>query len=291
MTGEEKYRKAAALLRQQLRLQPRTASGGFWHKKIYPFQMWLDGLYMAHPFSTLYAAEFGDTAAYEDIARQIHLTERNLRDSVTGLYYHGWDESKSQRWANPKTGRSPNFWGRSIGWFAMALTDVLEIFPGDHPRRTDLERIFKDLARSILAHREQATGLWYQVMDKPGKTGNYRETSASAMFTYALAKGARLGYLNPDAGRTAEESFRGIIRHLVRIGDDGIVHLPDVCKVSGLGGSPYRDGSYEYYVGEARRTDDFKGYGPFLLAAIEIERLTAGPAADRDRGSGERSLK
>jgi len=279
MTGEEKYRLAADILREQLRRHPRTKSGGFWHKKIYPYQMWLDGLYMGEPFYTLYATEFGEREAFDEIALQFLLIEKNNRDSASGLYYHGWDESRSERWADPLTGRSANFWGRSIGWLAMALVDVLEYFPQNHPRRPDLERIFRNLAESVLPYRDETTGLWYQVVDRPTAEGNYREASASAMLAYALAKGTRLGYLGAETGRKARQTFQGILEHLVTIDQNGLLHLQDVCSVAGLGGKPYRDGSYAYYIREPKRTDDFKGYGPFLLAAIETERLASGTGA------------
>ena len=271
ITGKEKYMKAAETLRRQLKLQPRTQSGGFWHKKIYPFQMWLDGLYMAEPFYTEYSKTKGDTAAFDDIAKQFLLIEKNSRDATTGLYFHGWDESRTQQWADPSTGLSPNLWGRSIGWMCMALVDVLESFPEQHGKREDLLRMLKNLAESAWNARDADSNLWYQIVDRPRDHGNYLEASASAMFTYAFAKGARLGYLPSVFKDRAKMSFEGITKHLVTV-DDGVVHLHEVCKVSGLGGNPYRDGSYEYYVGEPRRTNDFKGYGPFLLAAIELER-------------------
>jgi len=271
LTGETKYKKAADALRRQLDLQPRTKSGGFWHKQIYPFQMWLDGLYMAEPFYTEYSNLMGDSAACDDIAKQFLLIDANSRDATTGLYFHGWDESRTQRWADPSTGLSPNLWGRSIGWLCMALVDVLETFPEYHKNRKDLLRMLNNLAESVWKARDPETNLWYQVVDRPGDRGNYLEASASAMFTYAFSKGARLGYLPSLFRERARTSFDGITKHLVTI-DDSVVHLQHVCKVSGLGGKPYRDGSYEYYVGEPQRTDDFKGYGPFLLAAIELER-------------------
>jgi len=273
MFGDEKFKRASDTLRHQLSLHPRTSEGGFWHKKIYPYQMWLDGLYMGEPFYTLYANQFGEPTAYDDIAKQFLLIEKNNLDPTTGLYYHGWDESRQQRWANPKTGTSPNFWGRAMGWFAMALVDVLEIFPEDHPNRKDLLRIVSNLAKNVLKQRDEKTRLWYQVVDKKAAEGNYTEASASAMFTYAFAKGARLGYLPATFADRAAESFRGIIENLTSVDDTGVVHLHRVCRVSGLGGNPYRDGSYAYYIGEPQRTDDFKGYGPFLLSAIELERL------------------
>jgi unsaturated rhamnogalacturonyl hydrolase len=268
----EKYRRATDTLMSQFENQPRTKDGGFWHKAIYPHQMWLDGLYMGQPFRALYANVNNKPAFFDDIAKQFLLIEQHLRDSKTGLFYHGWDESKQQKWADPKTGCSPNFWGRSIGWYAMALVDVLEYMPKEHPQRGTLLNIVRNLAESILTYRDESTKLWYQVMDKAGAPGNYLEASASSMFTYVFAKGANLGYLPESYKNAAAESYQGIVNNFVSIDDNGIVHLNHICKVSGLGGNPYRDGSYEYYVGEPQRTDDFKGYGPFWLAAIELEK-------------------
>jgi unsaturated rhamnogalacturonyl hydrolase len=272
LTGEVRYRLAADTIRKQLSLHPRTKGGGFWHKQIYPNQMWLDGLYMGSPFYAHYAAAFNEPTAFDDIVRQFRLIEENLRDPTTGLYYHGWDESREQRWADPATGRSPSFWGRSVGWFCMAVVDVLDDLPADHPDRQDLTRILRDLAPAVLAVRDGKSKLWYQVLDKGGAPGNYWEASASAMFAYAFVKGANRGYLDKEYATYGCESFEGLLRHLVTVGADGTLLLREVVKVSGLGGKPYRDGSYEYYVSEPRRVNDFKGYGPFLLAAIEIER-------------------
>src|ERR1700704_855241 len=166
VTGDDKYRKAADTLRQQLRTQPRTSEGGFWHKKIYPSQMWLDGLYMGEPFYAEYAATFHEAEAFDDIARQFILMESHARDPKTGLLYHGWDESRQQRWANPQTGRSPNFWGRAMGWYAMALVEVLDYFPKDHPKRDSLIAILKRLAVAIDRYQDRKSGLWLEVLDK-----------------------------------------------------------------------------------------------------------------------------
>ncbi len=277
LTGEPQYRRAADTIRRQLSLHPRTKSGGFWHKQIYPDQMWLDGLYMAEPFYAHYAVVFNEPAAFDDIVHQFRLIEQHLRDPKTGLYYHGWDESKAMAWADPATGRSPNFWGRAVGWFSMALVDVLDDLPADHTGRADLLRILRNLAPAVLAVRDGESKLWYQVLDRGGAPGNYLEASASSMFTYAFAKGASRGYLPQEFGERARESFEGILRRLVTVEDDGTILLRDVCRVSGLGGKPFRDGSYEYYVSEPRRTNDFKGYGPFLLAGIEVEGWRAKP--------------
>jgi unsaturated rhamnogalacturonyl hydrolase len=267
-TGEAKYKKAADTLRKQLELQPRTSQGGFWHKKIYPYQMWLDGLYMGEPFYVQYSVAFQDSAALDDIANQFFLVEKHLKDEKTGLYFHGWDESKKQKWSDPETGTSPNFWGRSLGWFMMALADVLDHFPND-PEKVRLIKIFKNISENLIKFRDEKTGLWYQVIDKGELKGNYIEASASAMFTYAFAKGANEGYLDKKYIALANECFNSITRHLVSE-NDGIIRLNNVVSVGGLGGDPYRDGSFEYYISEPIRINDFKGYGPLMLAAMEL---------------------
>lgn len=270
-TRQDKYRKAAALLRQQLKTHPRTSDGGFWHKKIYPSQMWLDGLYMGEPFYAEYAATFGEEAAFDDIAKQFILMERHSRDDNTGLLYHGWDESRQQRWANPATGRSPNFWARAMGWYAMALVDTLDHFPQKHPKRRELIAILNRLARAVAEYQEPPSGLWYQILDKPFEKGNYRESSAACMFVYALAKGVRAGHLPDSYLRVALNGYRGIVRDFLKADANGQLNLEGTVNVGGLGGNPYRDGSYEYYLSEKVVTNDPKGIGALLLAATEME--------------------
>jgi unsaturated rhamnogalacturonyl hydrolase len=271
VTGQEKYRKAAALLREQLKKHPRTSEGGFWHKKIYPSQMWLDGLYMGEPFYAEYAATFHETEDFDDIARQFILMEQRSRDSKTGLLYHGWDESRQQRWADPVTGRSPHAWGRAMGWYAMALVDALDYFPAEHPRRGALLAILKRLAVAVKKYQEPKSGLWYQVLDKGGEKGNYLEASASSMFVYALAKAVRQGYLPAEYLAVAQQGFRGIERQFIESVGDERVNLKGTVSVAGLGGNPYRDGSYEYYLSEKVVTNDAKGVGAFLMASNEME--------------------
>jgi unsaturated rhamnogalacturonyl hydrolase len=271
VTGQEKYRKAAALLREQLKTHPRTNEGGFWHKKIYPYQMWLDGLYMGEPFYAEYAATFHDDAAFDDIAKQFIFMERHARDDKTGLLYHGWDESRKQRWADPQTGRSPNFWGRAMGWYAMALVDTLDYFPQKHPQRAELIAILNRVARAVAKYQEPRSGLWYQVLDKGGAKGNYLESSAACMFVYALAKGVRSGYLPASYIRVAESGYRGIGKEFLKTDANGQLNLEGTVSVAGLGGNPYRDGSYEYYLSEKVVTNDPKGVGALLLAATEME--------------------
>jgi unsaturated rhamnogalacturonyl hydrolase len=271
--GDKRYKNAADTLRAQLATHPRTKQGGFWHKKIYPYQMWLDGLYMGAPFYALYTLRFGPPEGFNDVVHQFAQVRQHLRDSATGLYYHGWDESRAMGWADPVTGRSPNFWGRSMGWLAMAMVDVLDHLPAEHPQRPALIAQFREFMPAILRSRDAKTKLWFQVMERPTAEGNYPEASASAMFVYAMAKGVNKGYLGTEFAGAARESFEEVLRRFVTVDDAGGIFLHDVVKVSGLGGTPYRDGSIVYYLSEPRRTNDFKGYGPFLLAAIEIEKL------------------
>ncbi len=273
MFSEQKYKWAADTLRRQLALHPRTSEGGFWHKQIYPNQMWLDGLYMGEPFYALYSSMFHDSASFGDIANQFLLIAKHAYDKKTGLYFHGWDESRQQQWANKETGCSPNIWGRALGWYAVGLIDVLDYFPENHPKRKELITIFQNLMENVLKQRDEKSKLWFQVVDKQNMPGNYLEASASCMFTYAFAKGVNKGYLKDTFSKSAQESFQGIIDRFVTIQPTDTIYLNDVVKVSGLGGKPYRDGSYEYYISEPRRTNDFKGYGPFFLAAIEIEKM------------------
>jgi unsaturated rhamnogalacturonyl hydrolase len=271
VTGQEKYRKAAALLREQLKTHPRTSEGGFWHKQIYPYQMWLDGLFMGEPFYAEYAATFHEAADFDDIGRQFVLMELHSRDTKTGLLYHAWDESRKQRWSNPTTGRSPNFWGRAMGWYAMALVDVLDYFPQDHPQRGALIGILKRLAVAVQKYQDPKSGLWYEVLDKSNAKGNYLEASVSCMFTYALAKGVRKGYLPGSYLAVAQKGYKGIVSRFIKTDAAGNVNLEGTVSVGGLGGNPYRDGSYAYYLSEKVVTNDPKGIGAFLMASNEIE--------------------
>ncbi|MEJ2108227.1 MAG: glycoside hydrolase family 88 protein, partial [Acidiferrobacteraceae bacterium] len=272
-TGDERYEKAAYLLREQLQLQPRTSVGGFWHKQIYPHQMWLDGIYMAGPFYAEFAKTFDEPQGFDDVVRQITLIESHTRDPQTGLLYHGWDESKSQRWANPATGCSPCFWGRAVGWYMMAIVDVLDFLPRDHAGRDSIITILKDTAAALTTVQDEPTGLWYQVLDQGDRAGNYLEASASCMFAYALAKGANKGYIGKNHLDVAKRGYQGILKHFIKVDEQGLVNLDRICSGAGLGGEPYRDGSFEYYVGEEIVTNDYKGVGPFILASIEVEGI------------------
>ncbi|MEP7074173.1 MAG: glycoside hydrolase family 88 protein [Acidobacteriota bacterium] len=268
-TGDAKYKKAADLLRSQLKNQPRTTEGGFWHKKIYPDQMWLDGLYMAEPFYAEYSQTFREDN-WDDIANQFIWMEKNTRDNKTGLLYHAWDASKKMGWANKTTGRAPMFWGRAMGWYAMALVDVLDYFPKNHPRRAELISILNREMTALEKVQDNKSGLWWLILDKPGREKNYFEASAACMFTYAIAKGVRMGYLPGSFMKSADSSWVGIQKEFLETKDGG-VNLLKTISVAGLGGNPYRDGTYNYYVGEKIATNDPKGVGAFLLAAVEME--------------------
>ncbi|MGL2988059.1 glycoside hydrolase family 88/105 protein [Flavobacterium sp. RSSA_27] len=270
-TGSNHYLLALQTLRKQLEAQPRTPSGGFWHKKIYPNQMWLDGLYMGEPFYAQYTKTFENGKSFNDIAFQFELIEKNDKDPQTGLLYHAWDESKQMPWANPTTGTSPNFWSRSLGWYAMALVDVLDYMPKDHPKHKVLVGYLNALAENLTKF-QHSTGLWYQVTDKGAIGGNYLEGSGTAMFAYAFAKGANKGYLPKKYKEVAAKAFDGITKHLVKVNDKGEIVITQVCAVAGLGGKPYRDGSFEYYVTEKKKDNDPKATGPFILAALELNQ-------------------
>ncbi|MEI7735289.1 MAG: glycoside hydrolase family 88 protein [Ferruginibacter sp.] len=271
VTGKEKYKKAADLLRSQLLTQPRTKEGGFWHKKIYTNQMWLDGLYMGAPFYAEYAMLFHQDSAFDDIANQFIWMENHVRDTKTGLLYHGWDESREQKWANKQTGTSPLFWSRAMGWYADALVDVLDYFPATHPKRKALVDILNRLVIAVEKQQDTKTGLWYDIMNYsgPGKEKNYFEASASSQLVYAIAKGVRKGYLPNTKILVALKGYEGIVKTFIKE-ENGQTVLTGTVKVSGLGGTPYRDGSFEYYMGEPVITNDPKGMGAFLLASNEI---------------------
>lgn len=270
-TNDNRYLTAMQTLRKQLETHPRTNSGGFWHKKIYPYQMWLDGLYMGTPFYARYTVEFDKGKDLDDVAKQFEQIHLHTLDKKTGLLFHAWDESKQMPWANKETGVSPNFWSRSIGWYMMALVDVLDYMPKDHPKRKELIQYLNDISKAVAKYQDKS-GLWYQVTDAGNKEGNYLEASGSEMFVYAFAKGANKGYLSSNYKKLAVKGFDAITQKLIKVDADGEIHITQVCASAGLGGNPYRDGSFEYYIKEKIKTDNSHGLGPFILAALELEK-------------------
>lgn len=274
-TGQEKYRKAIEFLQEQLREHPRTQSGNFWHKLIYPNQIWLDGLYMAQPFYMEYETRFGNKEHYSDILNQFEKVRKYMYNSDKGLYYHAYDEMKIQLWADKTTGLSPNFWLRSIGWYVMALIDVIgnmsfeifEIYKG-------LEIIFKEAIKGILNYQDDKSGLFYQIVDRSDVKDNYTETSGSAMVAYAIMKACRMGVLSKEK---YEAAGKGILESLIRNKlktKAGRTMLDGICQVAGLGPGEQRDGSVEYYLSEKVVSNDPKGVGPFMMAYAQYLMLS-----------------
>ncbi len=279
-TGEERYRQAAASLRKQLKTHPRTSEGAFWHKQIYPYQIWLDGLYMGAPFYLEYLLAYEQSEGLDDVTRQFLLCEQHTRDAKTGLLYHAWDEKKQQPWADATTGLSPNFWSRSLGWFVMALVDVLEILPTEHAHYSELKRMLNDTLTAVRRYQDAETGVWYQVIDQGNRKGNYLEASATAMFVYAMAKGIRLGLLDPEWQQPTDWAYAGMISEFVLETKEGWVNYNKNCQVAGLGGATQRDGTFAYYISEPIVTNDQKGLGAFLLACAEYEHALQEDGSD-----------
>ena len=271
-SGDEKYKIAIETLVGQMETHPRTNAGGFWHKKSYPYQMWLDGIYMASPFLTRYARDFNQPGWFDEVTFQIQEIYNRTLDAQTGLLYHAWDESRQQRWCNPETGQSKHFWSRATGWYMMALVDVLDYLPENHPGRPAIIEIFNNLSAALVNVQDSETGLWFQVLDQGGREGNYLEASGSAMFIYAFAKGAKNGYLDQKYMKIAQNAFDQMVEVMVTTGDDGLPVLTNTCGACGLGGNPYREADYDYYVTEIQVDNDQKGVAPFILAAIELNK-------------------
>ncbi|QES88808.1 glycoside hydrolase family 88 protein [Rhizosphaericola mali] len=271
VTLQKKYLTAATELWNQLKQQPRTNSGGFWHKNIYPNQIWLDGLYMAQPFYIEYAAMANKDSVFDDVVNQFIYIAEKTTDPITGLMYHGLDETKIEKWSNPNTGLSPHFWARAMGWYMMALVDILDYLPENNAKRPQLLKILNNCAKSIVKVQSKKNSLWYDILDLENKSGNYPEASASSMFVYTLAKGVLKQYLPSDYLKSARRGFSAIEKEFIEI-KDGQTNLNGTVSVSGLGGKKYRDGSFEYYMSEKVVTNDLKGIGAYLLAADEIDK-------------------
>ncbi len=272
---DEKYRKAIDLLRSQLDTHPRNEDGGFWHKKIYPNQMWLDGVYMASPFYAEYAFRNNRPQDYSDVVNQFITAARHTYDATNGLYRHACDVSRKQRWADPQTGQSAHAWGRAMGWYAMAFVDALDFIPVHEAGRDSMLVILNNIATQVKRLQDPKTGLWYQVLDKSGAPGNYLESSCSAMFVYTLFKAVRMGYIAHSYLDVARKGYEGILKNFIEVDPSGVVTLTRACAVAGLGGEKnYRSGDYNYYINETIRSNDPKAVGPFIMASLEYERLT-----------------
>lgn len=272
LTGKEKYRKAMDTVRHQLDIQPRTASGNFWHKAIYPNQVWLDGLYMAQPFYMQYETRYNRMQGCRDSFEQFRNVQKNMKDPVTGLYYHAFDESREMFWADPVTGCSRNFWLRALGWFACALVETASAMDESlYYERRSLMKMLEDLANALLPW-QAADGMFWQVVDHPGEEGNYEETSGTALLAYALMKGARLDYIPYRFHAVGEKAFQGIVDRYLFTNEDGTLGLGGICLVAGLGGPKHRDGTRAYYYSEPVVKNEAKGTAPFFLAYTERKR-------------------
>lgn len=274
-TGREKYKKAVFILHEQLEAQPRTNTGNFWHKKIYPHQIWLDGLYMAQVFSVRFQKEFG-SKDYSDTLSQFKNVRKLMFDENKKLYYHGCDCSKSIFWADRETGCSKSFWLRAMGWFCISLIDCIDYLDNEDCRR-ELSELFSEAIDGISQYADPETGMYYQVVDCGGRDGNYLETSGSSMIAYAMMKGARLGVIDRKYAAEGKKTFDGICNKYLTVSDSGDLNLGGICLVAGLGpeNNTRRDGSYEYYISEPVVENDAKGVAPFVLCYTEVKRLAA----------------
>lgn len=277
LTGKEKYRRAIELVRSQLDEHPRTSEGGFWHKKTYPYQMWLDGLYMAQPFYAEYTSRYEAPerrdSIYRDICNHFKVVADHTFDPATGLYRHAWDESRGMFWCDPGTGRSAHAWGRALGWYTMALVETLPFIPEGTEGRDGLLAILRHIFDVLPDYADPKSGMWYQVLDQPGREGNWLEATCSAMFTCSLLKGIRLGYLDSGKAGYAKSCWDNLLKEFVTADDEGRTQLERCCAVAGLGGKENRSGDYDYYINERKCANDPKGIGPLIWAALEIEAL------------------
>ena len=276
--GDKKYRRVLRKIREQIDSQPRTDDGIFWHKQIYPHQAWLDGLYMAQPFYAEYTKRFTPKkdrdSLFSDIAAHFRNAAKHTYDPATGLFRHAWDESRSMFWADSLSGQSAHAWGRACGWYALGMVEVLDYFPEKHTDRDGLVEQFRYLMTTVRKFADPETGMWYQVLDCPGREGNYLESTASAMFVYAALKGVRMGYLDKEEWRQyAMDLYGGFVKTFIRENPDGTISLTSCCSVAGLGGKENRSGTYSYYLSEPVIDNDCKGVGPFIWASLEYEAV------------------
>lgn len=274
ITGKEKYRKAIDLIYSQIEKMPRTKEGNFWHKKIYPNQVWLDGLYMGQPFYMEYDSRYGNKEHYSDILNQFKNVYRIMRNPLNGLYYHAYDESREMFWCDKATGLSQNVWLRAIGWYSMALLDTYDKADEDESEVRDfLKKALCELVEAMIRYQDEESGMWYQVVNFGGMDKNYLETSGSSIMAYAILKGVRLGVLPEEYRKNGEKAFDGVTKEKLNVDENGELHMDGICLVAGLGGDARRPGTYDYYMSEPVVKDDAKGVGPYLLAYTEIRRI------------------
>ncbi|KIL52145.1 glycoside hydrolase family 88/105 protein [Jeotgalibacillus soli] len=264
-TTDQRYRIAADKLLAMFPTLNKTTDGGYWHKDRYPYQMWLDGLYMGGVFALHYGKEYGDPSLLDMVVEQEALMRKHTFDEETGLYFHAWDESRKTPWSNEKTGKSPEFWGRAIGWYGMALNEILEFLPEDHPERPKLLQALRNLVQSLINYQDEETGLWYQVVDKGDREDNWLETSCSSLFVYMIAKGVKNQFLDESLIEFAKKGFQGLIDQ-IEFTEDGLFVLPGICIGTGVG-------DYEHYINRPKTDNDLHGVGAFVLASVEMSEF------------------
>ena len=274
---DKRYRRVTRMIREQIDSQPRTKSGEFWHKQIYPNQVWLDGFYMALPFYAEYTRRYAPKeqkdSLFADIVHQFVAGAENTYDPATGLFRHAWDESKSMFWCDPQTGLSAHAWGRATGWYAIALVEVLDYLPEDHPGYKTLIGQLNYFLEVLPKWADPKTGMWYQVLDCPERKGNYQEATCSIMFTYAFLKGLRKGYIDDSHADYIKGLYQKFIDRFIKENPDGTISMTDCCAVGGLGGKQMRKGDFDYYLSEPIIDNDCKGVGPFIWASLEWEAM------------------
>ena len=263
-THDEHYRIAMDTIAYYMNHHPRTPEGGYWHKAWYRNQMWLDGLYMAGPFMTEYAVRFHHPEMIDQVLFQDRMMREKTRDERTGLWRHAWDYEHRQPWSDPVTGKSPEFWGRSIGWVPVALLTECELLPADDPRRTSLASMAVELLQAVLNYQDKATGMWYQVVDKGDQPDNWLESSCTCLYAAALCMAVRLGFMAPAALEPARHACQGIVE---RLGEDenGLL-IGNVCVGTSVG-------DYAYYCARPTSTNDLHGAGAFLLMCTEAAKV------------------
>ncbi len=277
-TGEERFRKAMETAFTQLQQQPRTSDGGFWHKAVYPWQMWLDGLYMGEPFYARYVATFIPEDQrldyFKDIVHQFVTVAKHTYDPQTGVYRHGWDESRQQFWCDPETGQSEHCWSRGLGWYVMGMVDALDYIPEEAGRQQVID-ILNGIYQSLQKYADRKTGMWYQVLECPDRKGNWLESTGSIMFVYGLLKGIDTGIFSKEYTFLAKEWYERFVRTFVRENEDGTISITQCCAGAGLGGSDQtRSGKFDYYVNGTRIIEnDCKAVGPFIWSSLYYENL------------------
>ncbi|WP_100406467.1 glycoside hydrolase family 88/105 protein [Bacillus solitudinis] len=265
-TGEERYKVAATKLRNLLKTINKTSEQGFWHKDKYPYQMWLDGLYMAGPFTVQYGQQFAEPELVDLVLYQESLMRKNTKDEESGLYFHGWDENRKTPWCNPETGAAPEIWGRALGWYGLAVVDIIDLLPENHPKRAELISVIRNLVENLVRYQDEKSGLWYQIVNKGHLEDNWLESSCSSLYVYTIAKAVNKGYIDASYVETAQKGYEGIINHKIEEHEDGSLSLTGICIGTSIG-------TYDYYVARDTSENDLHGVGAFILASMQMHQL------------------